>query len=238
MGGARRGPDDGTSHRPRRIDRLSTSSEWFDGEGVDGRPNLVWTKRAAPQETLGRFPGPAGSLRGPADGVRLMGRPLASASPAQPMGNVQMDGVFPLPLDGLWSLLHAHLDEGRIRDIHPWMRSGRTIREEDWVEYQAHRFPRQKVAERLVEIGRRPTQTTWRYTIEPPSRYSYEVDFENGSRMWFDNTYGAAAAGTLVTTIGEVSIKRVPSLLAVRIAKRSLNRSDAEDLAYARRMRL
>lgn len=154
------------------------------------------------------------------------------------MGNVRMEGVFPLPLDGVWTLLHAHLDEGRIREIHPWMRSGRTIREGDWVEYKGHRVPRERAVERLVEIGRRPMQTTWHYTIEPPSRYRYEVEFENGSRMWFDNTYGAAAGGTLVTTVGEVSIKRVPSFLAVRVAKRSLNRSDGEDLAYAKKMRL
>ncbi len=149
-----------------------------------------------------------------------------------------MEGVFPLPLDQLWKLLHAHLDEDRIREIHPWMLNGRTIRQEDSVEFNGLQFPREKVAERVVKVAGRRSRTIWRYRIEPPNRYAYEAVFENGSVTRLDNAYAPAEGGTLVKTTGEVSIKRVPSFLAMWLVDRSLNQSDDEDLAYARKMKL
>lgn len=146
-----------------------------------------------------------------------------------------MEGVFPLPLDALWKLLHAHLDEKTIREIHPWILTGKSIREREPVEFHGLSFPREKVAERYLSIGVRPSTTKWTYRIEPPVRYQYEIAFPNGSFTRFDNTYSSAEGGTLVKTAGQISIKRVPGFIALRIVKRSFQRSDSEDLAYAKR---
>lgn len=151
------------------------------------------------------------------------------------MRRIRTEGVIPLSLKQVWRLLHAHLDEDRIREIHPWMLSGRTVREGDAVGFDDLRFPREKVSERLVKVAGRPTRTTWSYRIEPPVRYAYETVFANGSVTRFDNAYALAEGGTLVTTVGEVSIKRVPGSLATWFVNRSLKRADDEDLAYARK---
>jgi hypothetical protein len=151
---------------------------------------------------------------------------------------IRVEGVFPLPLLRLWKLLHAHLDDDRIRAIHPRFMSSRTIDQEGAIEFNGQSFPREKLAERDLKIGGRVTRTTWRYWIEPPRRYSYEVKFENGSVTRFDNTYEPTEGGTLVKTVGEISIRAVPSFLAAWFVKRSLNRTDNEDLAFARKMTL
>lgn len=152
------------------------------------------------------------------------------------MKTLEMEGIFPLPLDGLWELLHAHLDEVRLRMIHPWMVSGETIRESEPVEYRGRSFPRVKVAERVIRIGRRPTKSTWTYRIEPPEHYGYEMALRNGSTLRLDNRYASTEGGTLIKTRVEISLKGVPSFLARWLVKRSFTRSDREDLAYAERM--
>jgi len=148
---------------------------------------------------------------------------------------LQMEDVFPLSIEGLWELLHAHLDEVRLPEIHPRVLSGRLVREEGTVEYLGLTFPREKVVERAYRIGGRSLTTTWDYRIEPPDRYAYDVTFPNGSTIRFDNRYTPAAGGTLVKTTAEISLKRMPSFAARWIVRRSLDRSDREDLAYARR---
>ena len=146
------------------------------------------------------------------------------------------EDIFPLSLDDTWDLLHGHVDETRLRKIHPRIISGQSIREGESVEFHGHSFPREKVAEQVIRIGGRPSKSIWSYRIEPPERYAYEVAFPNGSVLRVDNTYSPTKGGTLVKTNGEVSLKRVPSFLAVWIVKRSFNQSDREDLAYVKRM--
>ncbi|MCI4371079.1 MAG: hypothetical protein L3J78_00335 [Thermoplasmata archaeon] len=152
--------------------------------------------------------------------------------------HLDMESLFPVPIEGLWRLLHAHLDDDRLRAIHPSILSGRTTGETGAIEFNGLTFPREKRAERIAKFGPRPARTMWRYTIEPPRRYSYETDFENGSIVRLDNSYRPTEGGTLVRTTGDVSIKGVPSFLARRVVNRSLDRGDDEDLAYARTMGL
>jgi len=147
-----------------------------------------------------------------------------------------MEDVFPLSLDETWVLLHAHVDEDRLRQIHPRIISGHSMREGEFVEFHGLSFPREKVAERVIRIGGRPTKSTWMYRIDPPNRYAYEVMFPNGSILRVDNAYSAIEGGTLVKTNGSVSLKLVPPFLAVWIVKRSFNRSDREDFEYAKGM--
>ena len=71
------------------------------------------------------------------------------------MIRLQMEDVFPLYLEGLWELLHAHMDEGRLPVIHPKVLRGRLVREGGTVEYMGRTFPREKVVERAYRIGGR-----------------------------------------------------------------------------------
>src|SRR5438046_9757022 len=63
------------------------------------------------------------------------------------------EDVFPLSLDETWGLLHAHVDEDRLRKIHPRIISGHSIREGESIEFRGLSFPREKVAERVIRIG-------------------------------------------------------------------------------------
>jgi hypothetical protein len=56
--------------------------------------------------------------------------------------------------------------------------------------------------------------------------------------MRFEDRYSSAQGGTLVKTAAEISLKRVPSFLALRIVRRSLDRSDREDSEFAKRLGL
>ncbi len=144
-----------------------------------------------------------------------------------------MDGVFPLTLDAVWRLLHEHLDEATLREIHPWIRSGRVVRESQPVSFGGRMFSQYKVAEREIRIMGRRFRTTWTYAIEPPLRFTYEIRFENGSTSRFSNAYAAVPQGTFVKTVGEVSMKGVPTFLGIWATRRLLDRADEEDLAYA-----
>src|SRR5205823_738705 len=46
------------------------------------------------------------------------------------------EDVFPLSLDETWGLLHAHVDEDRLRTIHPRIISGHSIREGESIEFR------------------------------------------------------------------------------------------------------
>ncbi len=151
------------------------------------------------------------------------------------MRTIEMDGVFPLTLDAVWRLLHAHLDEATLREIHPWILSGRVVRETERVPFGDLMFPRERAAEREIRSMGRRFRTTWTYAIEPPLRFGYEIRFENGSTSRFDNIYAAVPRGTFVKTVGEVSIKGIPTFLGIWATRRLLNRADEEDLAYARK---
>jgi len=130
------------------------------------------------------------------------------------------------------------MDDSQLRAIHPWIQSSQTTSETGTVEFAGLRFPREKIAERVVKLGTRPSRTTWRYRIDPPRRFAYEAAFANGSIVRLENEYAPTPGGTLVKTAGEFSIKRVPSFIAKWVVNRSLNRGENEDLAYARKMGL
>jgi len=148
------------------------------------------------------------------------------------------EGVFPLSLDGLWELIHAHLDERRLSEIHPRFVSGRIIREGPAVEYQGRSFPSEKVAERILRVGGRPRRTTWNYRIDPPNRFDYDFALPNGSMMRLENRYSSAQGGTLVKTAADISLKHVPSFVALGIVRRSFVQTDREDLDFAKRLGL
>src|SRR6266699_1445831 len=124
---------------------------------------------------------------GPSHATRTTRR-VEGLIPSPPCANggvdtrtIEMDGVFPLALGAVWRLLHEHLDEATLREIHPWIRSGRVVRESQPVPFGGQMFPQSKVAEREIRIMGRRFRTTWTYAIEPPLRFAYEIRFENGS---------------------------------------------------------
>src|SRR5438046_9629780 len=93
------------------------------------------------------------------------------------------EDVFPLSLDETWGLLHAHVDEDRLRTIHPRIISGHFIREGESIEFRGLSFPREKVAERVIRIGGRRTKSTWTYHLEQHDGYAYNVVDMDGSSL-------------------------------------------------------
>src|SRR5437764_9068938 len=73
---------------------------------------------------------------------------LRSSRRRTPLIRLQMEDVFPLSIEGLWELLHAHLDEVRLAEIHPRVLWGRLVREGCTAESTARAFARGKVLER------------------------------------------------------------------------------------------
>ena len=148
--------------------------------------------------------------------------------------SMEMEGLFPLPLDSTWTLLSHHIDEDRVREIHPWILNGRVVREGPTIVFEGLRFPQEKAAVREVRLAGRRSTASWRYRIDPPRRFGYEILFETGSAVRLDNEYNSVPGGTHVRTIAKISIEGIPDRLAAWVVGRTLNRADREDLEYAR----
>jgi hypothetical protein len=56
--------------------------------------------------------------------------------------------------------------------------------------------------------------------------------------MRLENRYASVQGGTLVKTAADISLKRVPSFVAVGIVRRSFDQTDREDLDFAKRLGL
>ena len=151
------------------------------------------------------------------------------------MRPIEMEGEIDLPLDVTWRLLHAHLDEATVREIHPWILQGDVESEGDRVEFNGLGLPRERTVNREMRIAGRRSRTMWHYRIEPPTRYEYTIRFENGSEASFENLYSPIPGGTHIETRGRITMKGIPTFLAMVAARRLMNRAEKEDLAYFQR---
>ena len=153
---------------------------------------------------------------------------MASAS-------LRMEGVVPLGLGDLWRLISLHMDEDTIRAIHPWMLSGRVLRDEGRVSYEDAVLPSRHVVDRVIRVAGRQVRDTWTYTIEPPTSFTYEIRSREGLASTVKNDYRQEGSGVRVRTDANLEFGRVPSFLQRRIGGRLLTRADDEDLAYVGR---
>ncbi len=152
-----------------------------------------------------------------------------------------MKGIFPAPIDRVWWLLHQHRDE--VTSIHPDILSQKILSEEGTVAYQGITFSKRVTFEREWNLGGRPWRSTWQYTQSPPERFRVELlggdePFAIGSH--WESTYREVPLGTLITTDVDIVFRdlKVPRFLQGWAVKRSMSRSDREDLNYLRRTKV
>lgn len=151
---------------------------------------------------------------------------------------VRTEVVLPVAMDKLWKLLWMHLDESKVREIHPWILSGQVAEEGEEVQFGGLAFKATRVVDREVKLAGGRSKSTWKYRIRPPDTYNYDIVFENGSTVAVENTYSEAPGGTLVRTTGEASIKGLPKFLQGWFVKRVLTRADREDFEYVRKLQM
>ena len=151
------------------------------------------------------------------------------------MVSLRTDGIIPLELPDVWRLLSLHMDEGTVRAIHPWVLSGRVVRDDGHASYGGVTVPTTHIVDREIRIAGRRLRDTWTYTIAPPTTFKYEVRSVEGLVSTFTNKYREEASGTRVVTEANLDFGRVPRFIQRRIGGRLLDRADAEDLAYVRR---
>src|SRR5205823_13339187 len=77
---------------------------------------------------------------------------LRSSRRRTPLIRLQMQDVFRLSIEGLWELLHAHLHEVRLPEIHPSVLSGPLLLEEGIAEFLCLTFHLERVVTRSSRI--------------------------------------------------------------------------------------
>lgn len=135
------------------------------------------------------------------------------------------DWVFPAPLDAVWKLLQSHLDDARIRSIHPLIVGQRTL---------PGSGP-EAMVERTIDVRGKSLRSTWKVTPRPPDYYRWEVTESEGPwapGTYVENRYSAAPGGTRMQTRGELRISVLPFFLPQKSTiRRVLAQLDREDLA-------
>ena len=124
--------------------------------------------------------------------------------------------------------------------IHPDILSSRIVSEEGEVVYKDLAFSTTIQFEREWKLGGKPWKSTWEYTQSPPEKFRVELvageePFALGS--YWENTYREVSGGTLISTEGEIVLRRLkaPRVLQGWLIRRGLSRSDEEDLAFLRK---
>ncbi len=125
------------------------------------------------------------------------------------MVEYQAEQVVPFPTDRVWKLLERHLDDASISNIHPLIRSQRTL----------SRAVGTTVVERTIEARGRALVSEWKVDAHPPHSFRWEIVKGEGPYSvgsWLENTYSTQGSGTLIRTRGEIRISIVPFFLPQR----------------------
>lgn len=135
------------------------------------------------------------------------------------------EGVFAAPIDNVWRLLQAHLDDSRIHSIHPLILNQRTL---------SGSGP-DTMVERTIDVRGKPMRSKWKVTPRPPESYRWEVVESEGPwapGTFIENRYSTVSGGTRIQTRGELRISVLPFFIPQKSTIRKvLNKLDEEDLA-------
>jgi hypothetical protein len=158
----------------------------------------------------------------PARGVRFLGCVQYSA----PVVAYESREVFPRPIATVWDLLRLHLDDQKVRAIHPLILS-QTTRETQGTSV---------LVERTIDVRGKPVRSVWRITYEPPHRARWDIVESAGpwtQGSWLENTYSEAPGGTTIETRAEMRIVGLPFFLSQRSwVGKVLDKIDSEDVAF------
>ena len=135
------------------------------------------------------------------------------------------------PRDVVWKLLDDHLNEAKVVEIHPLIRSQTTVRLSD----------SQVVLDRVIDVNRKPKRSRWKVACERPDRVRWEILESEGPwtrGSYLELTYHELPWGTKVGAHGELEVAaRSLFLSPERAVAVVLNDLHTEDLAYLRRYR-
>jgi hypothetical protein len=144
------------------------------------------------------------------------------------MVEYQDTGIFPQPLDRLWTLLRAHREDGTIASIHPLIRSQKTVSRTDT----------ESVVDRVIHVRGKGMGSRWRLTYRPPEFARWEILESEGpwtSGSYIESAYTPDPEGTRIRSRGELKIKVLPFFLPQgRIIRKVLGTIEDEDLTFLR----
>jgi hypothetical protein len=136
---------------------------------------------------------------------------------------------FPFPIDRVWKLLEAHLDEGTLREIHPQIKAQKTLR----------RSPNEVLVQRTIEVRGKLLTSEWKIAFRPPEFLRYDIlsgdgPYETGSFVEVHYTAGPGRTHFRTHVKGRITV--VPFFLPQGVVlKRVLAGIDAEDEAFLRK---
>jgi len=135
------------------------------------------------------------------------------------------------PREVVWKLLRDHLDERKVVEIHPLIRSQTTVSRTD----------AEAVLDRTIDVNRKPVRSRWKISFHPPGSARWELLESEGpwaKGSYLDLTYTELPWGTRVHARGDLSIAPRPFFLsAERAVAIALNDIHTEDVAFLRRYR-
>jgi len=129
----------------------------------------------------------------------------------------------------VWKLLMDHLDDAKVVDIHPLIRSQTTVA----------RSEHEAVLDRVIDVDRKMRKSRWKLTLEPPDHLRWEVvesegPWTRGSHL--DLTYSEEGKATRVRARGELAFVKLPLLSSQeRAVRRALDDLRTEDVFFLRR---
>lgn len=135
------------------------------------------------------------------------------------------------PRSIVWKLLEDHLDDTKIRTIHPLVLSQKTV----------ERTGSGVQLERVIDVGRKPKKSRWMIAYAPPDHAHWEVLESEGpwaSGSYLDVRYEEVPGGTHVVAWGALSVRDPPLFVSQKRAVAQLLKDlDAEDFNYLNRYR-
>jgi hypothetical protein len=141
------------------------------------------------------------------------------------------DDVIEAPRAVIWKLLTEHLDDAKIVEIHPLVRSQKTLSHTE----------RETVVERVIDVNRKPKVSRWKLTHEPPGRFRWEILESEGPWTpgdYLELTYSEDGKRTRIHARGELTIQDLPFFLTQpRTIRRVLDDLHTEDVFWLRRYR-
>jgi hypothetical protein len=136
--------------------------------------------------------------------------------------------VIPLTREQLWAFLDAHLDPATIVQIHPDIVAQRTLGQSG----------NETLLERQIRFFGKPRRSVWAVTYQRPDRARWEIRESEGpmaTGSYLENTYRDAPGGTLIETVGDITVTKFPRFLQPRIVRSAIDGIGMQDLAYLRR---
>lgn len=145
------------------------------------------------------------------------------------MAAYEEEWVFPAPMDVVWKLLEAHLDDRMISVIHPLVTSQNTVSRTD----------QEVVVDRTIDVRGKPMSSRWKVTYSRPTRARWDIVAGKGPwapGSYLQNAYSDAPGGTLVRTRADMTINVLPFFLSQkRNVAKVLEGIDAQDVAFLHR---